>query len=195
LNTEDLSRHKTSQEEKEKQISDSVNGTFFTNRLNTFSSMYKINVNANDFVFAIREAWTLMKSGDAQKKADGQKVMGGLFKNVLKSSFEVERNASYNEHRIPEFNEIIKSTNELFRSAMYAFTDLYHDPGSASLFGATAFGGLDAKAMAEAIRDLSKDEETQRKYGEQARKLYEACYRYDQMIDNCMKLYERINKK
>ena len=54
---------------------------------------------------------------------------------------------------------------------------------------------MDAKVMAEAIRDLTKDEETQRKYGEQARKLYEACYRYDQMIDNCMKLYERINKK
>jgi rhamnosyl/mannosyltransferase len=54
---------------------------------------------------------------------------------------------------------------------------------------------MDAKAMAEAIRDLSKDEETQRKYGEQAKQLYEACYRYDQMIDNCMKLYERINKK
>ena len=53
---------------------------------------------------------------------------------------------------------------------------------------------MDAEAMVEAFRTLTKDEETYRKYGEQARKLYATCYTYDQMIDSCMKLYERINK-
>lgn len=127
---------------------DVANVAVFSNKLTAFSSMYKIDVNANDFVFALSEAWTLMKNGDEQKRANGQKMMGDLFKNILKTSFEVERNASYNEHRIPEFNEIIKSTNELFRSAMYAFTDLYHDPQSASLFDATSYAGLNAKEMA-----------------------------------------------
>jgi hypothetical protein len=136
-------------EEQEKQLAESGKSSFFTGRLDTFSKMYRIDINANDFVFAVSESWRLMKSGNEQDKANGQKVMGDLFKNVLKSSFEVERNASYNEHRIPEFNEIIKSTNELFRSAMYAFTDLYHDPKSAALFDATAYGGLKAGEMAE----------------------------------------------
>ena len=53
------------------------------------------------------------------------------------------------EHRLPEYVEIVKSSNELLRSAMYGFTDLYHAPNTKKLFDATAFGGLDARAMAD----------------------------------------------
>jgi hypothetical protein len=89
-----------------------------------------------------------LKSSDAEKKALGQKMFGDVFKSTLNTVFEVEKEISYKEHRMPEFNDIIKSTNELLRASMFAFTDLYHDQNSASLFGTTAFGGLKAKDMA-----------------------------------------------
>ena len=90
-----------------------------------------------------------MKSGNEQKKADGQKMLGDLFKDTLKQAFVIEKGVAYDEHRLPEYAEIIKSSNELLRTAMFAFTDLYHDPKSASLFDPTAFGGLGAKEMAD----------------------------------------------
>ena len=90
-----------------------------------------------------------MKSGNEQKKADGQKMLGDLFKYTLKQAFDIEKGVAYDEHRLPEYAEIIKSSNELLRTAMFAFTNLYHDPKSASLFDSTAFGGLGAREMAD----------------------------------------------
>ena len=83
-----------------------------------------------------------------KKKADGQKMLKNLFKDTLKQAFDVEKSVAYDEHRLPEYAEIIKSSNELLRAAMFAFTDLYHNPKSASLFESTACGGLNAKEMA-----------------------------------------------
>jgi hypothetical protein len=90
-----------------------------------------------------------MTSGDKQKMADGEKVMNNLFKETLKKTFDVEKDVAYNEHRLPEYVEIIKSTNELMRSAMYGFTDMYHNAKRTELFEATAFGGLNDKDMAD----------------------------------------------
>ena len=131
------------------ELDNGVSATVFVNTLNTFNAMYKLGIDANSFAFSVNEAWTLMKSGNEQKKADGQKMLGDLFKDTLKQAFDVEKGVAYDEHRLPEYAEIIKSSNELLRTAMFAFTDLYHDPKSASLFDSTAFGGLDAKEMAD----------------------------------------------
>ena len=130
-------------------INDSANVTVFINQLNTFNGMFRTDVDANTFAFYVTEAWALMKNGDEQKKAEGQKMLSDLFKDTLKQAFEIEKGVSYDEHRLPEYTEIIKSSNELLRAAMFAVTDLYHDPNSAPLFDATAFGGLNAKEMAE----------------------------------------------
>ena len=132
-----------------KEIDNSVSATVFVNTLHTFNAMYKLHVDANSFAFSVNEAWTLLKNGNEQKKADGRKMLGDLFKDTLKQAFDIEKGIAYDEHRLPEYAEIIKSTNELLRAAMFAFTDLYHDPKSASLFAATACGGLNAKDMAE----------------------------------------------
>ena len=132
-----------------KELDNSVSAAVFVNTLNTFNAMYKLDIEANSFAFSINEAWTLLKSGNEQKKADGQKMLGDLFKDTLKQAFDVEKGVAYNEHRLPEYAEIIKSSNELLRTAMFAFTDLYHDPKSASLFDSTAFGGLGANEMAD----------------------------------------------
>ena len=134
--------------EEEKPIDFDARVAVYTEKLKAFNSMYKVNLDANDLAFRVSEAWKSLRSNEEEKKVQGQKDIADIFKSILQPAFEVERNASYNEHRIPEFNEIIKSTNELLRSSMYAFTDLYHEPGSASLFEPTAFGGLDANTMA-----------------------------------------------
>jgi len=120
----------------------------FTERLKTYNSMYKLNIDANRFASSVIDGWELMTSGDKQKMADGKKVMNDLFKDTLKQAFDIEKGVAYDEHRLPEYAEIIKSSNELLRSAMYGFTDMYHSPNRTELFDATAFGGLDAKDMA-----------------------------------------------
>ena len=132
-----------------KEIDNSVNTTVFVNTLNTFNAMYKLSIDANNFAFFVNEAWTLLNRNNEQKKIEGQKMLGDLFKDTLKQAFDVEKGIAYDEHRLPEYAEIIKSSNELLRTAMFAFTDLYHNPKSASLFDSTAFGGLNAKEMAD----------------------------------------------
>ena len=132
-----------------KEIDNSVNATVFVNTLNTFNAMYKLGIDANNFAFFVNEAWTLLNRNNEQKKIEGQKILGDLFKDTLKQAFDVEKGIAYDEHRLPEYAEIIKSSNELLRTAMFAFTDLYHNPKSASLFDSTAFGGLNAKEMAD----------------------------------------------
>ena len=117
-----------------KELDNGVSATVFVNTLNTFNAMYKLGIDANSFAFSVNEAWTLLKSGNEQKNADGQKMLGDLFKDTLKQAFDIEKGVAYDEHRLPEYAEIIKSSNELLRTAMFAFTDLYHDPKSASLF-------------------------------------------------------------
>jgi hypothetical protein len=76
-------------------------------------------------------------------------VMNNLFGDTLKKAFDVEKDSAYREHRLPEFTEIVRSTNELLRSAMYGLTDVYHDPSRKDLFVATAFGGCNAKDIGE----------------------------------------------
>ena len=110
--------------------------------------LYKLNVDANDFVSSVSDAWTLLTRNDDQKKAEGKKILSDLFSNTLKEAFNIEKKASYDENRLPEYAEIIKSASELLRSSMFAFTDLYHNPKNASLFDLTACGGLNAKQMA-----------------------------------------------
>ena len=113
--------------------------------------MYKININADHFVFSVTEAWGMMTT---EKKADGQKILKDVFKDTLKKAFDAEKNLAYDEHRFPEYTEIIKSTNELLRSSMFVFTDLY-TKGNDSLFEPTAFGGLNEKEMAELTKGES----------------------------------------
>ena len=134
--------------EEAKQRENSVRANVFANNLKTFNKMYKVNVEPNKFALTVNEAWELMRSGDARKKADGQKMLGELFKSTIKPAFEIEKHASYHEHRLPDYTEIAKSANELLRSAMYGFTDLYHSPDTKDLFKATALGGLNAKDIA-----------------------------------------------
>jgi hypothetical protein len=127
----------------------------FVNKLDSFNRIYGINIAADNLAFSVSEAWTLMKSGDPKKYADGQKMLKDSFTETLKQAFDVEKNASYRDHRIPEFADIIKSTNEMYRATMYAFTDLYHEKGNEKLFEATSFCGLDEKEMAELTKGQS----------------------------------------
>ena len=121
----------------------------YEEKLKAYNNMYKLDIDSNKFASSVTEAWELMTSGDKQKMADAQKVMNSFFKDTLKKAFDVEKDVAYNEHRLPEYTEIIKSTNELMRSAMYGFTDMYHNAKRTGLFEATAFGGLNAKDMAD----------------------------------------------
>lgn len=136
-------------EKPEEKVSETSRVAVFQNQVAAFDKMYKVKLNSNNIARYVTDAWKYMKSGDETKKAHGKQIMQRLFQFTLQPAFNVEKNASYNEHRLPAYDEIIKGANEMMRAAMFAFTDLYHDPKSAALFAETGFGGMSAKEMAE----------------------------------------------
>ena len=138
------------------------NAELFGNKLKTFNSMYGTNVNANLFVSSVSNVWTLLNDDDAEKVNEGKKALSGLLNDTLKGAFEVEKQASYEEQRLPEYSEIIKSANELLRVSMFAFTDMYHNPDKAKLFIPTAFGGLREDELAELTKGDSLWDKDQR---------------------------------
>ena len=138
------------------------NAELFGNKLKTFNSMYGTNVNANLFVGSVSNVWTLLNDDDAEKVNEGKKALSGLLNDTLKGAFEVEKQASYEEQRLPEYSEIIKSANDLLRVSMFAFTDMYHNPDKAKLFIPTAFGGLREDELAELTKGDSLWDKDQR---------------------------------
>ena len=137
------------EKQKENIALDRSNAEMFANKLNAFNTMYGTNLDADKFGETVWDSWNLIGDDDASKVAAGKKMLGNLFKETLKNAFDIEKGIAYDEHRLPEYAEIIRSANELLRAAMFAFTDLYHDPSNISLFDPTACGGLNAKEMAE----------------------------------------------
>ena len=137
------------QPQETKPVSDEARVAVYMEKLKTYNNMYKLNVDSNNFASDVSDAWELITSGDKQKMADGQKIMNNLFKDTLKKAFDVEKGVAYDEHRLPDYAEIIKSTNELMRSAMYGFTDMYHNAKRSELFDSTAFGALNDKDLAD----------------------------------------------
>ena len=136
-------------ERKEKMAAGTANESVFQNTLQAYNTMYKTNINADDFASRVSDAFTMMKKTDPAEAEKGKKMLGDLFKETLKKTYALEKEACYNEHRIPDFPDIIKSTNGLMRSAMYAFTDMYHDKKNIPLFDKTVYAGLSAKELAE----------------------------------------------
>jgi hypothetical protein len=106
-------------------------------------------LDAEQFGKDVSAAWELICNSDSAKSKEGKNQLANIFKDAVKKSFAIEKDAAYEEHRLPEYVEIIKSSNELLRGAMYGYTDLYHNPNRAKLFDATSFGGLDEKDMAD----------------------------------------------
>ena len=148
-NTKGKQKKDNKPKEETKPVSSEARVAVYDEKLKAYNNMYKLDIDSNNFASSVIEAWQLMTSGDNQKMAEGQKVMNTLFKDTLKKAFDIEKDVAYDEHRLPEYTDIIKSTNELMRAAMYGFTDMYHDPSRKGLFSATAFGGLNAKDMGD----------------------------------------------
>ena len=144
-------------ERKEKMEAGAANESVFQNTLQAYNTMYKTNVNADDFASRVSDAVTMMKKTDPAEAEKGKKMLGDLFKETLKKTYELEKEACYNEHRIPDFPDIVKSTNGLMRSAMYAFTDMYHDKNNIPLFDQTAYAGLSAEELAEVAKTAEGD--------------------------------------
>lgn len=53
---------------------------------------------------------------------------------------------------------------------------------------------MNAEALAEAVEEITREEETYGRYADNARLLYQTCYTYERMIDQCLNLYERVLK-
>ena len=150
-------KEKQAREEKERQEKlrleqeEKARGVMFHNELNTFNSMYKTDLEADNFVSVIVEAWAMMNSGDKQKAPEGKTLLGNLFKDILKTAYEIENSAAFNEQRLPEYTEIAKSTNDLKRVAMFSYTDLYRSETKEEIFNSTTYGGLNTKEICSLI--------------------------------------------
>ena len=130
--------------EKDAEPANERNGIFFNEQLKAYNKMYGTKIEANDFAAKVSDSWELIKSTDPQKKAEGKKLLSDTFKATLKEAFEIEKKAAYEEQRLPDYTEITKGTNELFRATMFSFTDLYIG-NKKNLFKETSFGGLTEK--------------------------------------------------
>ena len=125
----------------------------FAQKLKDFNSMYKTEQGAEQFGGVLAAAWENIISDDPKKVETGKNMLSSLFKGMIKEAFSVEKTESYNEHRLPMYSDILKSANEVLRSAMFAYTDLYHNPERASKFKETAFGGMSLKDITKYTRE------------------------------------------
>ena len=75
-----------------------------------------------------------------------------LFKDTLKQAFDIEKDAAYNGHRIPEYQEITKSANDLLRASMFAFTSIYVANSREKLFDAVTLRNKTANGDNEIIK-------------------------------------------
>lgn len=157
----DLEQQQKETAENDIKLREEANSTMFMDKLNTFNSMFKTQIDANKFIGNVTEAWGLMKSEDEPKQLQGKNMLHDTFKDAIKEAFEIEKASSYKEHRLPDFPEIIRITNELMRVAMYAFTDLYTEEKNKELFDATAFGGLSSIELAKLATGITEFEETE----------------------------------
>lgn len=128
---------------------DSAYADMFVDKLKTFNDMYKTKLSRDKIVSALSDSWALITEGSEEKKADGKKQLKALFEAVLEHSFKVEKEVAYDEGRFPDYTEIIKSTNDLIRASMFAFTDMYRNQERKPLFDETAFGGMTADEMVD----------------------------------------------
>ena len=130
-----------------KKVSEDIYVEMFIEKLKTFNEMYKTKISKDKLASTVSDAWKLLTDEDQAKKLEGKKQLNGLFDAILEHAFEVEKKAAYNESRFPEYAEIITSSNNLVRAAMFSFTDLYRDESKKSLFTETAFGGMSGEEM------------------------------------------------
>lgn len=149
-NKSEIENEVDKKKDEQQKIEDSVNITMFMDKLNTFNSMYKTNIDANKFVDSVMTAWGLLEDEveDRNDRLEGWGTLGDAFRDALTEAFAVERAISYKEHRLPDYAEIIRSLNHLLRVAMFNFTDVYSNREKSHMFAPTAFGGLTAKDLA-----------------------------------------------
>lgn len=131
------------------------NSGLLIQKIKNFNAMYATKLEAEKFGSTIESSWRLLLDERPEKKAEGKQMLATLFEDTLKQAFDTEKTTAYNENRLPEYTEIVKSANELMRASMYELTDLYHDPRRRALFDEMAFGGLDARDMAKLTKGES----------------------------------------
>lgn len=137
------------EKEQPKEISDDAYAEMFVNQLKTFNDMYKTKISRDKLVSTLSDAWTMLTDEDQEKKAEGKKLLNGLFEAMLEHAYDVERKTAYKEGRLPEYSEIASNGNKLLRAAMFSFTDMYRDKSRAALFEQTAFGGMTKEEMSK----------------------------------------------
>ena len=136
--------------EKEKEIEKSgVRTNVYRDAIKSYRDMYKVDVDENEFAATVTEAFDMIKSDDVATSKKGQQMLKDYYKGVLKKAYDAEKATSYADHRIPDFVDVGRSTNNLLRAAMYSYTDVYHNNESGRWFDKTANGGLDAKELTE----------------------------------------------
>ena len=117
--------------------------SLFQKKVVTYNGMYKTNIDAEVFSATLSTAWNLINSDVGNDNSNGREMLNELFLKVLDQAFEIEKKACYEEQRLPEYVEIIKSTNDVLRSAMFAVTDVY-ETKKKSVFEITAYGGVNS---------------------------------------------------
>lgn len=191
--------------EKEKEIEKSgVRTNVYRDAIKSYRDMYKVDVDENEFAATVTEAFDMIKSDDVATSKKGQQMLKDYYKGVLKKAYDAEKATSYADHRIPDFVDVGRSTNNLLRAAMYSYTDVYHNNESGRWFDKTAYGGLDAKELTELTQGDSlwsmdqKSDEAWEKQSQAAKDLANEWLKedkpYEKMINELNALAEQGRK-
>lgn len=128
------------------------NTEFFKERMKTYNTMYGVSIDANDFLEKVSDAWSDMTNEDKDKAKEGEEKLRNIFLDIVSQAAKIEKQRSYEQVKPPEFDEIIKSTNNLLRAAMFAKTDLFTNKARKDMFEKTFLGGVDPAQLSEKMK-------------------------------------------
>lgn len=169
----------------------------FMNKLKTYNDMYKTSVDADKFISEVSEAWGLLDSEDNKTVVAGKRKLSKIFKETLGQAIKIEKDVSYEEQRLPEYTDIIKSTNELLRVSMFSFTDLYTNNKKANLFDVTSFGGMTSNELADLTEGASKwrvDQRSDEAWKEQSKAAKNIAEKWQQEDNPYQKMIDDLNQ-
>lgn len=135
-----------------KEIDSEKNAEFFGERIKTYNTMYGLSISSGILLEDVNDAWWDMIDEDKETVKAGEEKLRNIFLGIVSQAVKIEKQRSYEQVKPPEFEEIVKSTNELLRAAMFAATDLFTNKARKDMFEKTFLGGVDPAQLSEKMK-------------------------------------------
>lgn len=142
-----------------------------------YNKAHGTQIDADAFASDLVEAWQKISSGSEIVKDNGLRMLRYSFEGLLKQTFEAEARESYINCKEASFANVAKETNDLMRTAMFAYTDVYTGRDNDKIYKSTVFGGMNSEQIANVAASRTawqgdqKSDEAWEKQSAEARKI------------------------